>query len=211
MITRTKPPLAALIGVTLVAVPAALVLCGVLFAAIFDHWLPQFFTANMDRRGQFGDSFGAVNAMFSGLAFAGVVVALIRQKQEFDAQVRNAEDGDKRRQSIALLEKWYHPSIAEARAAVLRFMSATEGDFDWAANDAQHSDGVILQMRIIIGYFEIWGRLVEAEQTDRDLLEDLLGGEAAYWKGTLIDRIANQPPSVAWIAKRMDAGLYFRE
>jgi len=32
--------------------------------------------------GPFGDMFGAVNALFSGLAFAGIIVAILMQRQE---------------------------------------------------------------------------------------------------------------------------------
>lgn len=39
-------------------------------------------------RGQFGDMFGAVNALFSGLAFAGVIIAVILQKRELALQRR---------------------------------------------------------------------------------------------------------------------------
>lgn len=35
--------------------------------------------SNIDKIGQFGDSAGAVNALFSGLAFAGVIITLIIQ------------------------------------------------------------------------------------------------------------------------------------
>ena len=37
-------------------------------------------------RGTFGDMFGAVNALFSGLAFAGVIIAILLQKQELKLQ-----------------------------------------------------------------------------------------------------------------------------
>ena len=37
-------------------------------------------------RGQFGDSFGMINALFSGLAFAGVIYAIILQKKELELQ-----------------------------------------------------------------------------------------------------------------------------
>jgi hypothetical protein len=40
----------------------------------------------LDQRGQFGDLFGSINALFSGLAFAGVVVALILQNEELRRQ-----------------------------------------------------------------------------------------------------------------------------
>ena len=36
--------------------------------------------------GQFGDMFGAVNALFAGLAFAGVIFAIILQKKELELQ-----------------------------------------------------------------------------------------------------------------------------
>ena len=36
--------------------------------------------------GEFGDSFGAVNALFSGLALAGVIVTLLMQRRELSLQ-----------------------------------------------------------------------------------------------------------------------------
>lgn len=41
---------------------------------------------NIGVRGQFGDSFGAINALFAGLAFAGVIFAIILQKKELELQ-----------------------------------------------------------------------------------------------------------------------------
>ena len=40
------------------------------------EWFPWWITK---KRGEFGDSFGVVNALFSGLAFAGVIWAIILQ------------------------------------------------------------------------------------------------------------------------------------
>lgn len=39
-----------------------------------------------DERGTFGDMFGAVNALFSGLAFAGLIITLIMQHEELGLQ-----------------------------------------------------------------------------------------------------------------------------
>lgn len=73
------------------------------------HWLPYLiflgviilWIANMifatcyfpgsEDRGQFGDMFGAVNALFSGLAFAGVIWAIILQQQELEFQRQELE------------------------------------------------------------------------------------------------------------------------
>jgi hypothetical protein len=45
-----------------------------------------YFLGKMDERGQFGDLFGSINALFSGLAFAGVVFAILLQRQELALQ-----------------------------------------------------------------------------------------------------------------------------
>ncbi|MHC2318825.1 hypothetical protein ACVIHC_005871 [Bradyrhizobium diazoefficiens] len=42
--------------------------------------------ADMSARGQAGDLFGSINALFSGLAFAGVVFAILLQRQELTLQ-----------------------------------------------------------------------------------------------------------------------------
>ena len=44
------------------------------------------FIDNPTNQGTFGDMFGAVNALFSGLAFAGLIVTLIYQKEELMLQ-----------------------------------------------------------------------------------------------------------------------------
>jgi len=45
-----------------------------------------FILFNMKNRGTFGDMFGSINALFSGLAFAGVIYAIILQKKELTLQ-----------------------------------------------------------------------------------------------------------------------------
>ena len=42
-------------------------------------------------RGQFGDMFGAVNALFSGLAFAEIIITILLQRQELVAQRQQLE------------------------------------------------------------------------------------------------------------------------
>lgn len=48
-------------------------------------WISQHFQ-NLNERGTFGDMFGAINALFSGLAFAGLIVTLLYQKEELTLQ-----------------------------------------------------------------------------------------------------------------------------
>ncbi len=41
---------------------------------------------NLSDRGLFGDSFGALNTLFSGLAFSGLIITILLQKQELNYQ-----------------------------------------------------------------------------------------------------------------------------
>lgn len=50
------------------------------------------FIPGSDRQGQFGDLFGAVNALFSGLAFAGLIITLILQRKELALQRDELKD-----------------------------------------------------------------------------------------------------------------------
>jgi len=47
--------------------------------------------ANWETRGQFGDMFGVVNALFSGLAFAGLIYTVWLQRQELSLQRKELE------------------------------------------------------------------------------------------------------------------------
>ncbi len=59
---------------------------------------------------EFGDSFGYINAWFSGLAFAGVVLALLIQTAEFHLAERERAEGIEAQQEIA--RQGYYSSVA---------------------------------------------------------------------------------------------------
>lgn len=46
---------------------------------------------SFEQRGQFGDQFGAISALFSGLAFAGIVISLWMQRDELKLQRKELE------------------------------------------------------------------------------------------------------------------------
>ncbi len=56
----------------------------VLFA--LSWWFLPKYISNSEERGQFGDQFGSVNALFSGLAFAGLIFTIFLQKKELAYQ-----------------------------------------------------------------------------------------------------------------------------
>ena len=49
-------------------------------------WLIDIFIKDWNTRGTFGDQFGAINALFSALAFLGLIVTLLMQMEELELQ-----------------------------------------------------------------------------------------------------------------------------
>ena len=73
----------------------------------FSWWWIQCNITSTQDQGTFGDMFGAINALFSGLALAGVVFALIFQRQELQESIKafqetaEASKGQERIQRIS--------------------------------------------------------------------------------------------------------------
>jgi len=68
-------------------VPVTLLLSFILVAWIATPFLvPMYIGIGPDGPGTFGDMFGATNALFSGFAFAGLIVAILLQKEELRLQ-----------------------------------------------------------------------------------------------------------------------------
>src|SRR5918994_4689704 len=62
-------------------------ICGViLIQVIYGILVLTLLGSSMEERGQFGDLFGGVNALFTGLAFAGVIYTILLQSNELELQ-----------------------------------------------------------------------------------------------------------------------------
>ncbi len=75
-------------------------------------------------RGTFGDMFGAVNALFSGLAFLGLIVAILLQYQELKEQRREIRESRIAQQASAValasqLERTDFRNLLEALTALI--------------------------------------------------------------------------------------------
>ena len=69
-----------------------------------------FFVPGENTRGTFGDQFGAVNALFSGLAFTGLIYTIILQRKDLEIQ---RHDLKLQREEIALNRKEMEEQTAE--------------------------------------------------------------------------------------------------
>lgn len=66
--------------------PVAYLGVGVVIAWALSFVIIYFAIPDWERRAQLGDLFGAVNSLFSGLAFAGVIYTIYLQKEELSLQ-----------------------------------------------------------------------------------------------------------------------------
>lgn len=55
------------------------------------HGAELWFISDWQTRGQFGDSFGVVTSLFSGLGFAGLICTIVLQKKQIDIQRDDSE------------------------------------------------------------------------------------------------------------------------
>jgi hypothetical protein len=86
--------------------PLVLAIVVIVLWAIGGFLFPWFFDGG--KPGEFGDKFGAINALFSGLAFAGVIYAILLQRLELELQ----------REELKLTRDELHRSAdAQAQAA----------------------------------------------------------------------------------------------
>ena len=69
-------------GITLTLVLSGIVLLGFLYTMLLPYRI-----SDISERGLFGDSFGALNTLFSGLAFGAIILSLVYQRKELKYQI----------------------------------------------------------------------------------------------------------------------------
>lgn len=199
------------------ALAMAAILIWILFSVAaqwaFDHALPRYVTEDVTRRGQFGDMFGAVNALFSALALAGVVTAIWHQRDELVAQIKADQQLERQRQSILLFERWNSDEFYECRTLVFKICEAKKGltviDTDQMYKNGSSERANTEAIFKVIHFFELWGRLVEANVADKELSKKFLGSHARNWNQRLISRLAPKEGEVKWVSEKIAEELYF--
>ncbi|MCB2193854.1 MAG: hypothetical protein KQI62_19920 [Deltaproteobacteria bacterium] len=69
----------------------ALILGFVALVLISEAVIVYLVLGDWGKSGTFGDTFGAANALFSGLAFGGVIIAILLQRKELELQRKELE------------------------------------------------------------------------------------------------------------------------
>lgn len=110
---------------TVIGVAAAIVAAWAAIAVAAYFALPDW-----EKRGQFGDVFGAVNALFSGLAFAGLIFAILLQREDLELQRQEltltrhelARTAEAQVQSEAALRAQADAAARSSRLATINFL-----------------------------------------------------------------------------------------
>ena len=98
---------------------------GFLVFWIFDKW---------EERASFGDMFGAIGVLFSGLAFAGVIYAILLQRRELELQRRELAMTREELERSAVAQEKSEAALVEQSQALLTTARLTSLNFIPAIN-----------------------------------------------------------------------------
>jgi len=152
-----------------VVLTVALILLVQVVAGLVIFWRIE----SWELRGQFGDMFGVVNALFSGLAFGGVIYAILLQREDLALQReeltltraelrRSAEAQEKSERALSLQAEASTSSakLATINALVAHYESQIE---PLQLRNFMDADPSLLRLRELTEKKEFLLRLLDAE------------------------------------------------
>lgn len=116
---------------------AGCVICAVWLASFV---LIYLFIDDWDVRGQFGDLFGSVNALFSGLAFAGLVITIIQQRHDLQLQgeaINQSKKDINQQNETMKIERFENTffKILEVQQSIVNDLCAADSHSEWVKQD----------------------------------------------------------------------------
>lgn len=183
-----------------------------------------FVLYNIDKRGTFGDMFGAVNALFSGLALAGVIYAILLQHRELGIQIEELEltrAAMQRSASLPVVVDLFREFRTEEQRTSRDFVthklgSVTHGPVSLLAPDVRD------HVERVSHFFDNLGLLVAYDLANEALVAGFMGSSALHsWtaiepfiraeresRGSgyqeyfedLVSRLRVRPPAARWLS-----------
>lgn len=163
------------------------------------------YAPSLEDRGVVGDTFGSVNALFSGLALAGIILALVLQRREVAYQLQEMRDAfdlhaarfdfekNQARKRVTLdLYNEFHSDLFPAREKAEELIEAMS-DAERGSTEAlkTHEDQVSVWR--VLHFFQKWGILRQEGQLDDNLAWELLGFYYEWWEKTYLRKLVQDP------------------
>lgn len=159
---------------------------GSVFAAwwFFGHKPREWFPSESGAEaGAFGDSFGFVSSLFSGLAFAGVILALVMQSRELSLQRQELKETREELRKTAdaqeatmrtLALTGYINALAAGRETHAQILAANIGGLSRVISRRKHFEIVTQLNEVLRTQRTILGELVELRSIEHCLIDDFL-------------------------------------
>ena len=163
------------------------------------------YSPSLEDRGVVGDTFGSVNALFSGLALAGIILALVLQRREVAYQLQEMRDAfdlhaarfefekNQARKRVTLdLYNEFHSDLFPAREKAEELIE-TMSDAERGSTAAlkTHEDQVSVWR--VLHFFQKWGVLRQKGQLDDNLAWELLGFYYEWWEKIYLRKLVQDP------------------
>jgi len=142
-------------------------------------------------RGTLGDQFGAVNALFSGLALVGIVVALWLQQRELRQAIREHRDASdqhtrmiKTQVLLSLMDEIRSQAWGAAHREVANWQRRYPTEFEERFRQERNQEGteahaLDLHRRVLINPFHKLQRLWDAQIIDDEFVRIIMTPDAA--------------------------------
>lgn len=136
-----------------------------------------FLPYDENERGTFGDQFGAVNALFSGLAFAGLIYTIILQRHDLKLQRRDLR---LQREELALTRKEMEEQTAEfeKQNETLKIQRFENTFFNMMSQFQEVVNNLTVMVTTSSGIYESKGRDVFQAQFEKTMVYVDLKNEA---------------------------------
>lgn len=155
---------------------------------------------------QWGDSFGAINSLFAGLAFAGLLVNLRLQQVEIEWQRRqfvlvriSEQEQQLRRTSLDLYGEWTSQVMLESRSVLrkaVRDLKGAKRSISWrvlAAEDPLVTEQELKDVVRVIAFFERWAILRQHRCLDHALLARLMREPYEEFRRDVLEPLSQAP------------------
>ncbi|MBS1559045.1 MAG: hypothetical protein JST69_10010 [Bacteroidetes bacterium] len=179
-----------------------------LCSAVVVFWLINFailYKLPAAERGTYGDMFGVMNSLFTGLAFAGLLYSnFLQQKQIDQIERENKDRGVTERNNETLKQCQYYLSVMQthfkelhidtAQGLLPRFLELEEINHETLKSKAGYYDTVVKGLNpdllLLLGKLEGFAAIVLFGNINFDLAKKVIGKNYCIWVNNLSGYIA---------------------